>query len=127
MEGTESLEKVKKPRSEKQLEAFQKAREKRKENCELMKEVKEQHDTQKKLEQMKIKEELLKKKIVKPVEPDSDSDDEEVVVIRQKKKKKKKVVVVEEESEEEPEVEKVKPVPYVAQTPMPQINKFLFY
>ena len=132
-EVAESLEKVKKPRSEKQLEAFKKAQEKRKENCELMKEVKEQHEAQKKLEQMKIKEELLKRKVKAVPLPESDSESEEEVVIvkHNKTTKKKKIVVVEPESEEEeePEVEKVrcaretKPMVQL----LPPVNKLSFY
>ena len=106
-EVTESLEKAKKPRSQKQIETFKKAQEKRKEICELMKQVKEQQDAQRKLEQIKIKEEILKKKVAKPLPPPSvsEEDEPEIVIVKKPKPKKKRIVVVEPESdEEEPEV-----------------------
>ena len=126
----ESLEKAKKPRSQKQIETFKKAQEKRKQNCELMKEVKEQQEAQRKLEQIKIKEEILKKKIIKPTPPPSESDDEPEIVIV-KKPKKKKIVVVEPESEDEEEatkpIEKQRAAEPLPQIVAPKINKLSFY
>ena len=136
----ETLEKVKPkaPRSEKQLEAFKRAQQIRKENCELMKEVKEQQEAQRKLEQIKIKEEILKKKAKVAPEPESEDDEPEIVIV--KKQKKKKIVVVEPESDEEqpgtalakqcgqePAVEKVKPLPVAVPQVLPEINKLSFY
>lgn len=133
----ESLEKAKRPRSQKQIETFKKAQEKRKQNCELMKEVKEQQEAQRKLEQIKIKEEILKKKIIKPTPPPSaepsreaESDDEPEIVIV-KKPKKKKIVVVEPESEDEEEatkpIEKQRAAEPLPQIVAPKINKLSFY
>jgi hypothetical protein len=138
MEEEETLEKVKKPRSDKQLEAFKKAQEKRKENCELMKQVKEQQAAQVKLEQMKIKEEILKKKVdarLLKVLPQSESEtesDTEVVLVKKKKPcgKKKRVVVVETESEaseaDDGYIEKPQPQPQ-QQVAYQAKNKLVFY
>ena len=127
----------KKPRTEKQLEAFKKAQETRKENIAMIKEIKEAKKAEKDVEKLEIKKEVLKKKAAKiaPVPQVSDSESEEepeVVVVRRKKAPKKKVVVVEAESEEEePErVEKIKvkhPKPILIAPLLPQINKMLFY
>jgi hypothetical protein len=77
--------KEKKPRSEKQLEAFKRTQEKRKENIALKKEQKE-------IEASKI---LLKHKItekpkIKPQKYESDSEEEEEKVIIVEKRKKTK-------------------------------------
>jgi len=108
--GKEGIElKPKKPRSEAQVKAFEKAREIRLENSKLKKEkiaqVKEEVKNRNKptLEKEvlvkvddtpKIKKELVEKKIIQ-----EESEDEVVVV---KRKKKPKVIYV-EESDEEPE------------------------
>lgn len=110
--GKDGIElKPKKPRSEAQVKAFEKAREIRLENSKLKKEkiaqVKEEVKNRNKptLEKTisvkvddtpKIKKELVEKKIIKA---ESESEDEVVVV---KRKKKPKVIYV-EESDEEPE------------------------
>lgn len=110
--------KPKKPRSEAQVKAFEKAREIRLENSKIKKEkiaqVKEEVKNRNKVVEKplpviepkpepvkddtpKIKKQLVEKKIIQ--EPPLESEDEVVVV---KKKKKAKVIYV-EESDEEPE------------------------
>ena len=113
-EFTNSLQKPKKPRTEKQIEALKKAQIKRKENFEKRK--KEKQTTQEFItnHENELKEKALqntkpkpKKKTTKVIyqEPsDSESSEEEIIYIKPKKKvkkKKKKVVIQQSSSESE--------------------------
>lgn len=129
--GKEGIElKAKKPRSQKQIDAFETARAIRMENAKLKKEgiskVKEDVKNRNKVGELKvppttpslpepdIEKELIDKKIIKSPLPlvkaplplvKSDSEDEVVIV---KKKKKPKVIYIDGSSDEEPEPIRVK-------------------
>jgi hypothetical protein len=115
------------PRSEKQIEAFKKAQEKRDENRRIVKEQKEiklaklyMENKLKEQQQSEPKEtkvtKLLKKEkkqIIKYVESDSESEDEIVYVKKPKKKIKKQKKIVYESSDDdddEPPMLEKKPV-----------------
>jgi hypothetical protein len=104
---------LKKPRSEKQIEAFKKAQEKRKENIKSKSIEKEIIVLDKKEKQVKSKhEDIIKKKqslIKKPIIEESDSEEEEVIVIQKKKKPKKKTIIIEESDSDDESVESEKP------------------
>lgn len=104
--------KPKKPRSEAQVKAFEKAREIRLENSKIKKEkiaqVKEEVKNRNKVEKTVApvavtlpKEESKPEPKKKPVKEESESEEEVVMV---KKKKKPKVIYVEESDEEPPPV-----------------------
>lgn len=87
--------KEKKPRSEKQIEAFRKTQENRKKNIELKKE-------NNKIEAAKL---LMKQKPkVKKEIIDSESDEEVIIVEKRRKSKPKRIIVEESDSEEEEEI-----------------------
>jgi hypothetical protein len=138
--------KEKKPRSEAQIKAFEKAREIRLENAKIKKEkiaqVKEEVKNRNKVEELKVPPTTPsfqgQSQDLRPVEEPKinkarghrgtavplieESDEEQVVVI--KKKKKPKVIYI-EESDEEPEVIKKKKEqiqPLVIQKPQPSIR-----
>ena len=99
--------KEKKPRSEKQLEAFRKARERLVEKQLKSKEKKEQekkelNDFKKELENKKIRKMVMKqKKIEKELATSSEDEEEEIVVKKVKKPKKtKKIVYVSDDDDE---------------------------
>ena len=101
--GKEGIElKPKKPRSEAQVKAFEKAREIRLENSKIKKEkiaqVKEEVKNRNKHEPSRDKP-VDPKPAKKPVKELSDSEEEVVIV---KKKKKPKILYVEESDEEPP-------------------------
>jgi hypothetical protein len=99
-------EKVKKPRSEKQIQAFVNAQEKRKANIELKKQEKKVEASKIILEhETKTAKPVKKAKEVAEVES---SSEEEVIIIETKKKSKKpkkpkRIIVEESESESEEE------------------------
>ena len=104
--GKEGIElKPKKPRSEAQVKAFEKAREIRLENSKIKKEkiaqVKEEVKNRNKEPKEDPKPEPKPEPKKKPVKEESESEEEVVVV---KKKKKQKVIYVEESDEEPPPV-----------------------
>ena len=74
----QSTIKEKKPRSEKQLEAFRVAQSKRADNIKLKKEAKEDAKQQEK----EIKKQLPKKDIKYKIEPESESEEEEVIYVK---------------------------------------------
>lgn len=107
------LTKQKKPRSQAQMEAFEKVKEKRRQNLEAKKQEKILNSAK-----LLIEEETKKasvkpapKKKLKPVEPlpesesESESEEEVIVVKKSKPKPKKKVrkIIIEESSSEEEE------------------------
>ena len=112
------------PRSEKQIEAFKKAQEKRDDNRRIIKEQKEiklakifmenklneQQQQSEQAEQKPLKKE--KKQIIKYVESESDDDDEIIYVKKPKKKiiKPKKIVYESSEDDDEPPMIEKKPV-----------------
>jgi hypothetical protein len=112
------------PRSEKQIEAFKKAQEKRDENRRIVKEQKEiklaklyMENKLKEQQQPEPKEtkplKKEKKQIIKYVESDSESEDEIVYVKKPKKKIKKQKKIVYESSDDdddEPPMLEKKPV-----------------
>lgn len=111
-EFTNSLQKPKKPRTEKQIEALKKAQIKRKENFEKRKKEKETAkefitNNENELKQKALDKPKPKKKPTKVIyqQPsDSESSEEEIIYIKPKKKpkkKKKKVVIQESSSESE--------------------------
>lgn len=109
------VEKPKKPRTEKQIAAFKKAQETRKNNILMREDMKAEKKAQAKAERDEIKEELKKRrgekarKVVKPKRektPEfeySSSEEEEVEYVKKPKRKtkKKKVVYVSSSSSEE--------------------------
>ena len=119
-EKEEPLQKAKKPRSELQLKAFEKAREKRLESLVVKnKQISEKKEEIKDIKKLKPNDVLygenpMKKQPVKkvPVEESESEEESEVVIVRKSKKKKpkKKVIIMEESSsdEEEEEEEPVK-------------------
>ena len=128
-ETEEGLQKPKKARSEAQLKAFEKAREKRLESIKVKHEkISEKRQEINEIKKLKPNDVLkpqvvkgeakpVKKEPTKPVEEsESSSDESEVVIVRKskhKKKPKKKVIIMEEsssdEEEEEPVVKPKKP------------------
>ena len=89
-DGQLTKTKVKKPRTPKQLEAFNLVMEKRKQNIALRKDEKLIKSAELLIENSK------KKKAVLPVKPpvidSDDSPDEEIIIVKAKKKEKKKVI-----------------------------------
>ena len=113
------------PRSEKQIEAFKKAQEKRDDNRRIIKEQKEiklakifmenklneQQQQSEQAEQKPLKKE--KKQIIKYVESESDDDDDEIIYVKKPKKKiikPKKIVYESSEDDDEPPMIEKKPV-----------------
>lgn len=104
--SSEVIEKPKKVLSEKQKEAFEKARLKRQENIQTRKMLKEKEDK----EFQKLKDEKQNKKVLKEqkkkdlelkkIELDNPSDSEESVIVVKKKKSKKKVIYVDDDEEQ---------------------------
>ena len=111
MEETEQIQKPKKPRSEKQIEAFNKARAIRTEKSLLKKQkIKEVKDTINTTPLQDLKPEKLaevkpkKQRIVQPPPEESSEEEEEEIIIRKKANKpKKKTIIYEESSSEEDE------------------------
>jgi hypothetical protein len=101
-----------KPRTEKQLEAFKAAAQKRKENIEMMKEIKQQEKNKLKLEKLEEKKKALQTP-KEASEPDTDSEasTEEIIIKKDKSKskkksqKKKKIIIYESSSDSEIESE----------------------
>ena len=105
--------KEKKPRSEKQIEAFKRAQETRKQNIsnklkekeikhltEKEKNIKSKHDVI-----VKKKQSLMKTPKIIP-EPESESEEEEqIIVVKKKKKPVKKIIIEESDSDESSEEE----------------------
>lgn len=139
-ENTDDIQKPKKPRSEKQIEAFNKARQIRTEKSLLKKQkIKEVKDTINTTPLQDLKPEELAvvkpKKQPKVIQPspvessDEEEEDEEIIIRKKKPKKSKKRTIIYEEStsEEEEELEpKPKPVrkPRPPQQSYPQILFF---
>ena len=100
----EVMEKTKRPRTEAQIKAFEKALQKRKENSEFRKtqKIKEEEEFAKlKAEKQKKKElkETKKKQLeLKKLEVDSSSDEEEIIM--KKRKPKKKVIYVDDDEDD---------------------------
>ena len=105
--------KPKKPRTQKQIDAFLKCQEG------IKAKVKQQMDF-KKMEAMGLLKEYeaqnkLPKNIKKPIEPESESEEEEIVYLKRDKPKKKIKTVILESSESEEEEEIVKPKKFISQ------------
>jgi hypothetical protein len=112
---TEPLEKTKKPRTEKQIEAFQKAQQKRVENAKLKNEkialIKSGKDT------------AIPEPVVKTLKPkpkpivEEEEEEDEIVVVKKKKKKPKVIYVEESESDDDAPVvvKRKKPTPATPQ------------
>lgn len=131
-----TIEKPKKPRTEKQLEAFKKVQEKRKQNIELKKSGAKVEtkilmpDVQKELPPKETKIKKYKEVIE---EPDSDSEEEIIIKRKPKKqelvKKKKKQIVIElsdsdsDSEEEQPRYEEPKRQVVNKSKFVPQQNK----
>lgn len=104
--------KVKKPRSQKQIEAFTRAMEKRQENIKLKKEEKlvkaseilvKANQNKKITQQPPPKDNYKSKKIIMQKEEEEESDTEEEIIIvksKPKPKKKKKTIIVEDSDDE---------------------------
>jgi hypothetical protein len=110
------LTKSKKPRSQAQIEAFEKVKEKRRQNLEAKKQEKILNSAKLILEEetKKKSEKLPSKKKVKHVEPEPEPEpesesEEEVIVVKKakpiKKQKKVRKIIIEESSSEEEEEE----------------------
>ena len=99
--------KPKKPRSEKQMKAFQEVMNKRKENIQKRKEEK-LVEASKILVKNSIREVKPKKKIVQQEESESETE-EEIIIVKAKpkleKKKKVKKIIIEESSDDETSIE----------------------
>ena len=100
-------DKQKRPKTAKQMEAFNKMQTKRQQDLAKIKKEK----TITKLQSLLQEDEAKTKATIKPVKQvvresqKSDSEDEEIIVIKKQKKPKKKTIIIEESSdEEEPEV-----------------------
>ena len=98
-ELTEPLTKPKKPRSQKQIEAFQEAIRKRTENVELRKQEKLIKASEILVNNSKQKQ-VLKPIPQKQVQLSSSSSEEEIIIVKAKPKKKKKVKKIIIESSE---------------------------
>ena len=123
--GNESLQKEKKPRSKAQLEAFEKAKEKRLESLKVKNErITEKKEEINEIKKLKPKDVLTGNQDVKPpakpikktpVKEESESEEEEEIIVvkkAHKKKPKKKVIYLDDsdtESEEEEVIIKKKP------------------
>lgn len=87
----EPLTKPKKPRTAKQLEAFEKVKEKRKQNVEMKKQQKLLESAKLLVENEKVKN-VVQPKVVRPkteeLEEQSESEEEEVILIERRKKPK---------------------------------------
>jgi hypothetical protein len=114
--SNETIEKPKKPRSDKQLAAFEKARAKRVENAKIKKEkideIKEKAKSMKLIDEVKlidksdnipndkpIEKSIIKKNKKKPkttiIYQDESSDtDEELVIVKSRKEKKKSIDII---------------------------------
>ena len=125
--------KEKKPRSEKQIEAFKKAQEIRKESLKIkrdkIKEIKDLKPTDvltPTTEDIPVKEPV---KQVNALPKEVESDSEEVVYVKKKKPKKKKIIIESDSSSDEEVVHLRKPkVNYETKTIIkPQENKEIIY
>ena len=121
------LTKQKKPRSQAQIEAFEKVKEKRRQNLEAKKQEKLINSAKlileeetKKTSHVPLKKSQPKKKVkhVEPEpEPESDSDsEEEVIVVKKskpvkKQKKVRKIIIEESSSEDEDDESEYEPEP----------------
>ena len=94
------LQKPKKPRTIKQVEAFEKAKQKRVEVLKIKRE---------KIQEIKASKPEIPLKKPEPA-PEPESEEDEIVVVRRKPKKKKKVIVIEDEESSEDEGPIVKPI-----------------
>ena len=98
------------PRSEKQIEAFKKAQQKRDENREKMKKEKEvkmaqiYFENKLKQENEKPKEKQISKKPVMKYEESESESEEEIIYVKKKppKQKNKKIVYLSDDEEDEP-------------------------
>jgi hypothetical protein len=124
---TAPVEKVKKPRTEKQIQAFKQAQLKRQENIKAKKESKptktiaiveekpvEKPETAKRTnpEDYVTPDKPIEKKKVKQVSYESDdSDSDEEVIVVKKKKPKKKTIIIEDSSDSSDEEPEEKPRP----------------
>ena len=105
------LQKPKKPRTAKQVEAFEKAKLKRQQSLEVKREqIKVKEDEIKDIKKTKPLTkagEKLSKTVIKtpaPVKQDSDSEEEQqVIIVKKKPKKKKKPIVIYEDTDSEEE------------------------
>ena len=121
VELSKDLQKTKKPRTQKQIDALKKAQETRKKNLLIKKEqkaqlkqaIKDNEDTQPDTVSPKsIMKRPYKKKPTYVYEDDPSSDEEQIIVVKRrkpKKKVKKKVVYEDPTSSEESEEEEEKP------------------
>ena len=106
----EPLTKPKKPKTAKQLEAFEKVKEKRKQNIESKKQQKLIESAKLLIEQSQKQPQPAPKKEPKYEQikqEDSDSEEEIIVVKKSKPKKKVRKVIIESESESESDEEEV--------------------
>ena len=111
------LQKPKKPRTAKQVAAFERAQQKRLESLEVKREqIKVKEDEIKEIKKTKpltkAGEKIPKPAPVpkpKPVKDESDDEEEQQVIIVKKKPKKKKPIVIYEDSESEEEEPIIKP------------------
>ncbi len=118
------LTKQKQPRSQAQIEAFEKVKEKRRQNLEVKKQEKLINSAKLILEEetkrVPVKSALKKK--VKHIEPvpepksESDSEEEEIIIVKKsrpvkKQKKVRKIIIEESLSEEEDEESEYEPEP----------------
>ena len=124
--------KEKKPRTEKQIEAFKKAQEIRKESLKIKRDkIKEIKDLKPTDVLTPTFEEPVKEQMkpinTKPIEVESDS--EEVVYVKKKKPKKKKIIIESDSSSDEEVVHLRKPkINYESKTVIkPQENKEIIY
>lgn len=125
------------PRSEKQIEAFKKAQQKRDENREIMKKEKEvklaqiyfenklKQETEKSKENEKSKEKQISKKPVMKYEESESESEEEIIYVKKKppKQKIKKIVYLSDDEEDEPPIPTPKkPSRILRNEPQQQIN-----
>jgi len=105
--------KVKKPRSEKQMKAFEEAMKKRKENIEKRKEEKliKASEILVKANKKQIvpqrEENFKNKKIIMQEKLESESEEEEIIIVKSKPKPKKKLkkIIIEDSSDDETSIE----------------------
>jgi len=121
--------KNKKPKTEKQLEAFKKCVEAKRVQSEMKKMLKSQADKEKREEKERItlaaKEALLKMKHPSP----SSSDEEPEIPDKKKNKKKRKIVTYEESESDDEELSHPmhRPIPHRAPIPVrPPLESFIY-
>ena len=135
-EKPEDIQKPKKPRSDKQIEAFNIARQVRTEKALLKKQkIKEVKDTINTTPLVDLKPDELanvkpkkQPKIVPPSSEESSSDEDDEVIIRKRKSKKpkKKTIIYEESSSSEKE-EYIPPPKTVRKPPTQNYPQILFF